>query len=97
MVTPQRTAETRFVIPTPIIEPVMVCVVETGIPMCSVTYKATAPAVSAATVSAMPEIYALKNSLIDSGRLFFIHHSLAIFDPVTVGYASPHLFHQPFF
>src|SRR5690606_5757145 len=51
MVTPQRTADTRLVIPTPIIEPVMVCVVETGIPMCSVTYKATAPAVSAATPS----------------------------------------------
>src|SRR5690606_1712973 len=51
IVTPQRTADTRFVIPTPIIDPVMVCVVETGIPMCSVTYKATAPAVSAATPS----------------------------------------------
>ena len=51
MVTPQRTAEIRFVTPTPIIDPVIVCVVETGIPMCSVTYKATAPAVSAATPS----------------------------------------------
>src|SRR5690606_28993192 len=51
IVTPQRTADTRLVIPTPIIDPVMVCVVETGIPKCSVTYKATAPAVSAATPS----------------------------------------------
>lgn len=32
IVTPQRTALRRFVAPTPMIEPVMVCVVETGIP-----------------------------------------------------------------
>ena len=32
MVTPQRTALKRLVAPTPIIEPVMVWVVETGIP-----------------------------------------------------------------
>lgn len=35
MVTPHLTADTRLVIPTPIIEPVIVCVVETGIPRCS--------------------------------------------------------------
>src|SRR5690606_10669290 len=51
MVTPQRTADTRFVAPTPIILPVMVCVVETGIPKCSETYSVTAPDVSAATPS----------------------------------------------
>ncbi len=33
MVTPHLTALNRFVAPTPIIEPVMVCVVETGIPI----------------------------------------------------------------
>ena len=32
MVTPQRTADTRLVAPTPMILPVMVCVVDTGIP-----------------------------------------------------------------
>ena len=30
--TPQRTAETRRAAPTPMIAPVMVCVVETGMP-----------------------------------------------------------------
>jgi hypothetical protein len=35
MVTPQRTADTLLVTPTPIIAPVMVCVVDTGIPKCS--------------------------------------------------------------
>ena len=51
MVTPQRTADTRLVKPTPMIEPVIVCVVETGIAKCSVINKVTAPAVSAATPS----------------------------------------------
>ena len=32
IVTPQRTALNLFVAPTPIIEPAIVCVVETGIP-----------------------------------------------------------------
>ena len=50
-VTPQRTALKRLVAPTPIIEPVMVCVVETGILKCSVKNKVMAPAVSAATPS----------------------------------------------
>src|SRR4051812_39111583 len=50
-VTPQRTAERRLVAPTPIIEPVMVCVVLTGIPRDSVRYSVIAPAVSAATPS----------------------------------------------
>ena len=49
MVTPQRTADTRLVKPTPIIEPVMVCVVETGIPKRSVSNRVIAPAVSALT------------------------------------------------
>ena len=31
--TPQRTAEARRAAPTPMIEPVIVCVVDTGIPM----------------------------------------------------------------
>lgn len=35
-VTPHRTAETLLVSPTPIIDPVMVCVVLTGIFKCSV-------------------------------------------------------------
>ena len=50
-VTPQRTADKRLVAPTPIIEPVMVCVVLTGILKCSVINKVIAPAVSAATPS----------------------------------------------
>ena len=50
-VTPQRTAETLLVTPTPIIEPVMVCVVETGILKCSVVNKVKAPADSATTPS----------------------------------------------
>jgi len=51
IVTPQRTADNLFVAPTPIIEPVMVCVVLTGIPRCSVIYKVAAPALSALTPS----------------------------------------------
>ena len=50
-VTPQRTADNLFVAPTPTIEPVMVCVVLTGIFKFSVMNKVTAPAVSAATPS----------------------------------------------
>src|SRR5690606_31975292 len=51
MVTPHITAEIRLVIPTPIIEPEIVCVVETGKHKCSVTESDIAPAVSAATPS----------------------------------------------
>src|SRR5690606_41833606 len=43
--------ETRFVIPTPMILPVIVWVVETGIPKCSEIPKVIAPAVSALTPS----------------------------------------------
>ena len=50
-VSPQRTADKRLVKPTPIIEPVMVCVVETGIPNLSVKNRVIAPAVSALTPS----------------------------------------------
>ena len=50
-VIPQRTAETLLVSPTPMIEPVIVCVVLTGTLKCSVKYKVKAPAVSAATPS----------------------------------------------
>ena len=50
-VTPHLTALKRLVAPTPIIAPVMVCVVLTGIPICSVINKVKAPAVSAATPS----------------------------------------------
>lgn len=46
--TPQRTAESRRVAPTPTIEPVMVCVVLTGMPPYVAMYMAAAPAVSAA-------------------------------------------------
>ncbi len=45
--TPQRTAETRFVEPTPTIAPVLVCVVLTGIPASAVPNSVMAPAVSA--------------------------------------------------
>src|SRR6185436_18310939 len=45
--TPQRTAESRWVAPTPMIEPVMVWVVLTGIPPIAVPISITAPAVSA--------------------------------------------------
>ena len=51
MVTPQRTADRRLVAPTPMMEPVMVCVVLTGIFRDSVTKSVMAPAVSAATPS----------------------------------------------
>ena len=50
-VIPHRTAESRLVAPTPIIEPAMVCVVLTGIFNASVINKVRAPAVSAATPS----------------------------------------------
>ena len=50
-VTPHLTADTLFSKPTPTIDPVMVCVVDTGIPKCSVNPRVTAPAVSAATPS----------------------------------------------
>ena len=51
MVTPHRTALKRLVAPTPIIEPVMVCVVDTGIPKLLTVNKVNAPAVSAQTPS----------------------------------------------
>lgn len=51
MVNPQRTAERRFVNPTPMIEPVVVCVVETGIPNFCVKNNVNAAAVSALTPS----------------------------------------------
>src|ERR1700759_1613292 len=51
MVTPQRTADKRLVNPTPMIEPVMVCVVDTGIPKYCVKNKVMAPADSALTPS----------------------------------------------
>ena len=45
--TPQRTAETFFELPTPTMAPVMVWVVETGIPMLVATNSVIAPPVSA--------------------------------------------------
>ena len=45
--TPQRTADSRCVAPTPTIEPVIVCVVLTGMPPTAVPMSITAPAVSA--------------------------------------------------
>ena len=51
IVTPHRTADTRFVNPTPIMAPVIVCVVLTGIPNASVPKSRIAPAVSAAVPS----------------------------------------------
>ncbi len=50
-VTPQRTALKRFVAPTPMMDPVMVWVVETGIPKLETVNKVNAPAVSAQTPS----------------------------------------------
>ena len=50
-VTPQRTADNRLTAPTPIMAPVMVWVVLTGILSISVRNKVKAPAVSAATPS----------------------------------------------
>ena len=43
--TPQRTAESRCTAPTPTMAPVMVCVVETGIPASAVPNRVMAPAV----------------------------------------------------
>ena len=51
IVTPHLTALKRFVAPTPIIEPVIVCVVDTGIPKLLTVNKVNAPAVSAHTPS----------------------------------------------
>src|SRR5450755_3975456 len=51
MVTPQRTAESLLVAPTPIMEPAMVWVVLTGIPNFSLINNVMAPAVSALTPS----------------------------------------------
>ncbi len=48
-VTPQRTADKRLVAPTPIMAPVIVCVVLTGMPKPSVRIRVAAPAVSAQT------------------------------------------------
>src|SRR3954467_11320693 len=45
--TPQRTAERRWVVPTPTIAPVMVGGGETGIPACEAKNNVIAPAVSA--------------------------------------------------
>src|SRR3569833_1155899 len=50
-VSPQRTADKRLVKPTPIIEPVMECVVEAGMPNLSVINRVIAPADSALTPS----------------------------------------------
>ena len=47
MVSPQRTADKRFVRPTPIIAPVVVCVVETGMPNFCVKNNVKEAAVSA--------------------------------------------------
>ena len=51
IVIPHRTADRRLVRPTPIMEPVMVWVVETGMPKYWVKNKVIAPAVSALTPS----------------------------------------------
>ena len=48
LATPQRTAESRRVAPTPMIAPVIVCVVLTGIPPRIAKKSVRAPAVSAA-------------------------------------------------
>ena len=45
--TPQRTADKRWTAPTPIIAPVIVCVVLTGIPARAVPNRVKAPALSA--------------------------------------------------
>ncbi len=50
-VTPHLTADNRLVAPTPMMDPVMVCVVLTGILKCSVINNVMAPADSAATHS----------------------------------------------
>src|SRR5215203_1093700 len=47
--TPQRTADRRRVAPTPTMAPVIVCVVETGMPAYDVANSVTAAADSAAT------------------------------------------------
>ena len=46
--TPQRTADRRRIDPTPMIAPVIVCVVLTGTPRCVAVNSEIAPAVSAA-------------------------------------------------
>ena len=50
-VTPHLTALSLLVAPTPMMEPVIVCVVLTGMPICSVMNKVRAPEVSAQTPS----------------------------------------------
>src|SRR5665213_1070143 len=49
LATDQRTADTFFAAPTPMIEPVMVCVVDTGMPRLVAANSMTEPAVSAHT------------------------------------------------
>ena len=48
LATPQRTAERRLIDPTPMMAPVIVCVVLTGTPRCVAVKSEIAPAVSAA-------------------------------------------------
>ena len=49
LATSQRTADSRRDVPTPTIEPVIVCVVDTGIPAADVANSVSAPALSAQT------------------------------------------------
>src|SRR6058998_3783515 len=65
--TPQRTAEKRWIAPTPMIEPVIVCVVLTGIPAKAVPISVIAPAVSAqkppkgrSLVMRMPMVFTIR-------------------------------------
>ena len=44
---PQRMVDSLVVAPTPMMEPVMVCVVDTGMPLCVAMKSVAAPAVSA--------------------------------------------------
>ncbi len=49
LATSQRTADSRRDVPTPTIEPVIVCVVDTGMPAADVANSVSAPALSAHT------------------------------------------------
>ena len=78
-VTPQRTAESLLVAPTPIMAPDTVCVVLTGIPMASVSIKVEAAADSAATPSMGVTLV-----ILDPMVLTIFHPPLMVPNPMAV-------------
>ena len=63
--TPQRTAEARLATPAPMIEPVMVCVVDTGMPMAEARKITIDPAVEALFARARTALMGSKGDFIE--------------------------------